>query len=154
MIVIDRADVALGGGGAFTYKKMGNGEERRRIVFLAGTRVSETVAADWMKGDGFPWQDAHYHKGLTEHYFVQAGWVMFLFENNNRPEGKRVEAGGHIFFLPEIPHTVLMGPKSVMATLLIGSPIGNPDRKDDDWWPVVASRWATIIEEIEKDLSF
>jgi hypothetical protein len=149
MEVLDRDDVVFAGGGSFTYKKMGNGEERRRVVFPAGTRVSETIAADWNPVPGmFPWQDAHYHEGLTEHYFVQHGWVGFLFETNGKLQWKKVEAGSHICFDPKVPHAVLMGPKSVMATILVGISIGNPDRKNDDWWP--AADFAGYAWELEK----
>ncbi len=148
MEVLERDDVDLAGGGNFTYKKMANGEERRRVVFPAGTRVSETAATDWDPADGeFPWQDAHYHVGLTEHYFVQYGWVGFLFEEGGKFTWRQLYEDDHICFTPKVPHAVLMGPGAVMATMLVGTPIGNPDRKNDDWWP---SQHTAGIWELEK----
>ena len=156
MEVLERDDVDLAGGGDFTYKKMANGEERRRVRFPAGTRVSETVAEDWDSVEGnFPWQDAHYHRGLTEHYFVQSGWVGFLFEKDRKLQWQKVETGGHVCFLPKVPHMVLMGPEAVMATLLIGTPVGNPDRKGDDWWPAVDfAGYAWELEKIRVEETF
>jgi mannose-6-phosphate isomerase-like protein (cupin superfamily) len=156
MEVLDRADVELPGGGRFTLKKMGNGEERRRIVSPAGTRLSETIASDWVKGDGFPWQDAHYHKGRTEHYIVQSGWVTFLFQKEHDHffiGWETLNEGASLVFPPQTPHIVLMGPRAVMTTVLTGTGIGNPERNGEDWWPFVPSPWASVIESVEVELS-
>ena len=123
-------------GGLFQYKEMENGEERRRVTFPFGARVSETSASEWNPAtDTFPWQDAHYHQGLTEHYLVQFGWAGFLFLKGDQPVWEILKDGQHIVFLPLVPHVVLMGPGSVMVTITVGEPMGNPDRKGDDWWP-------------------
>jgi hypothetical protein len=136
MKVLKRKERVFKDGIRFTYKLMENGEGRRRFVFPSGDRVSRTDASNWGLTDSkFPWQDIHYHRGLTEHYFVQRGWVVFLFEKEARLEWQKVEAGGHICFEPNVPHAVLMGPEAVMATMLVGIPVGNPNRKNDDWWP-------------------
>ena len=149
-----REDVELPYGGTFTFKEMPNGEMRRRFVSPNGTRMSETVGPDWDSTEGnFPWQDAHYHRGLTEHYFVQSGWVGFLFEKDGKLQWQRVETGGHICFPPLVAHKVLMGPQAVMATLLLGTSIGNSERKEDDWWPV-PNEYLWELEKIKIEETF
>lgn len=138
MSSLPREDVKLPHGGVFTFKQMPNGEERRRLVTPSGGRMSETVGPNWKPVSGeLPWQDNHYHCGLTEHYIVRHGWAVFLFIENKEKKWRRLEAGGHIFFEPMIPHVVLMGPEAVIATVLVGTPIGNPDRNGEDWWPTM-----------------
>lgn len=130
---------------------MENGEERRRVIFPSGVRVSETLASHWEKEDGFPWQDVHYHRGLTEHYLVQYDWVGFLFEKDTRLVWQVVQAGEHIMFSPGEPHLVLMGPGSVMVTTLLGVPVGNPDRNGEDWWSYDDYAWDVERMRIEQE---
>lgn len=156
MEVLNRADVDLAGGNRFSYKEMANGEIRNRLVFATGNRVSETVAEEWgLEGEMYPWQDAHFHRGQTEYYLLTQGWVIFLFEEKGALYHIRPSVGHMISFPPRTAHTVLLGTGAVMVTLLTGQSVGNPDRKNEDWWPAVdyaAYSWELKKAEIEETL--
>jgi hypothetical protein len=136
MSSLPREDLNFQQGGTYTFKQMPNGEERRRLVTPYGSRMIETKAPHWDPlADVFPWQDAHLHKGLTEHYIINTGWVDFLFLEGDQSAWQILSAGQHIVFPPLVPHVVLMGPDAVMVTVTQGNPVGNPDRNNEDWWP-------------------
>ena len=46
------------------------------------------------------------------------------------------ESGQTITFEPGVPHLVLPGPKSILFTVTYGDAVPNPDRGNNDWWPV------------------
>ena len=134
----DRFDVVLGDA-QVTGNHMDNDEYRLRIK-LHGTRVSLTLMPPWdLMGDS-PWQEEHFHKGLTEHYVVLVGWAVFIYADKDRTqiECKLIQAGSRpstISFGPGEPHRVLLGPGTIISTRVEGEKVPNPSRKQEDWWP-------------------
>jgi hypothetical protein len=122
---------------------MANGEERRRFVSPSGTRMSETVGSHWDLNDEFPWQEVHFHKGLSEYYLVVQGWALFISEHEKLLTTVQLEVGDTIKFDPLVAHVVLLGPGAIITTQLIGQAIGNPDKNGEDWWPVTDKDFRT-----------
>lgn len=137
MKVIERTDATLEDGGKYTWKHMENGEHRRRMVFPGGLSVSSTELAHYEVGNGrLPWQGGHFHKGKTEVYFLISGWVAFVWLSGDGAEWDVLDEPGETFtFLPDFQHNVLLGPDAHIGTAIFGEPVGNPDRKGNDWWP-------------------
>jgi hypothetical protein len=149
MSIPAREDYYLADGTLCKFKPMPNGEIRTSMTDPSGTKISITKIPFWEIGAGLPWQDAHFHKGVTEHYIVDTGWAGFLFEKGNEPCWQVVQAGGHISFSPLDGHVVLLGPGAILFTAQTGIPIGNPDRQGNDWWPV--SEYTARIFASEKE---
>ena len=144
MEVTKRVDEELPDGTLYTKKVMENGEERTRIIFPGGMSISTTVADDWSPQlKVMPWQDPHFHGGyvaeggLTEVYTQVEGWSAYIWQGENGVLARVIldKAGETINFKPRVPHRVLLGPKAAISTQVFGVPVGNPDRKNNDWWP-------------------
>ena len=150
-------------GAIYTCKKMPNGEERRRVFYKAsGLRVSETVAKSWVENDGFPWQDAHYHKGKTEEYQLLSGWYAYVCASVHE-EGFVYAADivteiySKKIFMPNEQHNILIGPGAIIGTSTWGESVGNPDRYENDWWNAedsVEVGLATEMQAVETKLYF
>ena len=132
-----RVDRELDGGAVYTKKVMPNGEVRERVKLTSGLFASETRAKKWSFGDEQPWQNAHFHKGRTEVYTLVSGWALFMYRRNGSTTKAKVlrNDGSTICFYPGEEHRVLLGPEAVIFTIVFGEPVGNPKRKNNDWWP-------------------
>ena len=105
--------------------------------FSDGPTASITTQIDWIPdSETLPWQDAHYHQGLFETYTLVRGWVYLLWIDPNVKTRCMNQRGQTITFEPGIPHLVLPGPKSMILTTTYGDSVANPDRGNNDWWPV------------------
>jgi hypothetical protein len=96
-------------------------------------------------GDNGGWQNAHYHggpqaldgRGFHEHYVVHEGWmaVAMLDPRDSRPFIMIIEVNGQISFRPGEAHNIYLPPHAVISTVKSGEPVGNPEKKGNDWWP-------------------
>lgn len=131
----DREDITLkllGEQLELTAKRMPNGELRQRVRFDDGLAVSITKAAE----NG--WQDAHHHEGLVEYYFVLEGWMfLVLHEDVDDAEYQTqwIPGGEMVEIALQTPHNVFLEEGTKILTFLLGEPVGNPERKGNDWWP-------------------
>lgn len=132
----DREDLHLSDGTHCKYKPMPDGEIRTSMTTTDGTKISITMAPQWNVCGEFPWQKAHFHKGLTETYQLVSGWMQLIWIEGcvctallSRPGYTRAFSAG-------IPHIVLLGPGTRIITTSFGIPVPNPDKKGNDWWDV------------------
>jgi mannose-6-phosphate isomerase-like protein (cupin superfamily) len=143
-------------GGLLTQKVMPNGETRTRLKFKTGLISTVTQMPEWKWEDGIPWQEAHFHKGLTERYVVLSGWMAYVLEVV--PAGytpHQVRAGELITFGSGQEHLILLSPGAVVLTTLMGNPVGNPERENQDWWPAVRSDYGRVTATFTRsDLYF
>jgi hypothetical protein len=142
-----RIDKTLEDGSVYTRKTMPNGEERTRMRFAVGPATVITRSSDWKPKDGteLPWQEAHYHAGLTEVYTLISGWAQFIWLNPNVGVSRLDTPGTTLTFQRGVPHLVLLGPGAEISTLLFGLSVPNHERGNNDWWPV-AENFFTKIE--------
>ena len=133
-----RTDITLPDESTYTRKVMPNGEERTRMRFATGPATVITRSPDWKPNDGndLPWQEAHYHEGLTEVYILMRGWAQFIWLNPKAGVSRLEVPGTTLTFQPRIPHLVLLGPGAEISTLLFGLSVPNYERNNNDWWPV------------------
>lgn len=147
MVALKRIDEQVGNV-TITQKEMPNGETRTRTKFLDGTTSSLTTMGDWPCNESLPWQEAHYHVGLIEDYLVLEGWICIVAcRLGERPIYMTYRAGTHSRIDPDIAHSVLLGPHTMLVTATHGSPVGNPEKKGNDWWP-----YPDIDTLIEQDM--
>jgi hypothetical protein len=149
--VLPRVDKVLPDGSAYTSKLMDTGELRTRIVHSDGFRTSRTRSPDWELTDvkSMPWQDSHYHVGLTEVYMLISDWAYFIWLNGEVPCSGILETPGQSkLFLPRVPHVVLLGPSTEIQTTSFGESVGNPQRDDSDWWDVTPDFYLRVWREI------
>ena len=125
-----------------TQKVMPNGEVRTRMKLPDGLSTTITHMPNWKWEDDIPWQEAHFHKGLTEDYLVLAGWVCIMVLSDNDVSYVRClhhhyvpNAKAHVRIDSGIPHCVLLGPDAVLSTVIRGVSIGNASKNGNDWWP-------------------
>lgn len=137
MEVRDRTDATLDDGSKYTWKHMENDEHRRRTVFSNGLSVSSTELAHYEVSDEkLPWQGGHHHRGKMELYFLISGWAAFVWTDVTGVHWEILrDPTDTISFLQGCDHNVLLGPNSHIGTAIFGEPIGNPERKGNDWWP-------------------
>ena len=140
------------GGVDVTKKVMPNGEKRTRIGLPGGMAISITEMVVYsLDISPLPWQNAHFHKGLTEDYLVLKGWAFFASSfSGEAPRYEMCHIGSHIRVDPERAHCVLLGPGTLLQTTVHESPIGNPEKKGNDWWPCFDFD-ARIAQEIVYD---
>jgi hypothetical protein len=133
----DRSDHDLGFA-TVTQKLMPNGEVRTRMKFPSGITMTMTEMPDWkwQEGEPAPVQEGHYHKGLTEVYYVLNGWMLYVGQVFPHINIHVVEQGETVTFHPCEPHIVLLGPEAIIQTTSHGLSEGNADKKGLDWWPV------------------
>jgi hypothetical protein len=163
MQVITREDREFGEGYVYTKKVMKNGEKRSRLKLPDGTSVSKTIAKKWSAATkNMPWQDAHFHGGrakqggLVEVYTQLSGWSVYVWKDRFTLYYQLSDQPGEeITFEPRVQHVVLLGPQAIIKTHRSGTPVGNPSRKGNDWWPATASfkqNAKGIIQDIEYTL--
>ena len=131
-----------------TRKQMQNGEVRERVTFTDGTVVSRTTAALWLLEDGIPWQEAHYHVGLTESYVLVEGWAWFITcEGLCTKRDELVRPGESITFVPTVPHVVVLGPGAKIITTQFGEPVLNTEKSNREWYPASEEILPLLKEE-------
>lgn len=114
-----------------TEKQMSNGETRVRARLHEHAVLTITTAAEG------GWQEAHFHKGLCEIYVPLEGSKMVLAVRDDRGKTSFDLCEGfrpHIV-LPKRHHNVYLPAGATIATMIVGEPVGNPDRKGNDWYP-------------------
>lgn len=141
-----RTDITLPDGSTYTRKVMPNGEERTRIRFATGHATVITRSPDWKPKAGaeLPWQEAHYHAGLTEVYTLISGWAQFIWLNPNVGVSRLDTPGTTLTFQRGVSHLVLLGPSAEISTLLFGLGVPNYERSNNDWWPAPEDFFAKI----------
>jgi len=124
---------------------MPNGERRYAVRSEDVEGYVLTVA-----GEIGGWQNAHYHGGpealagrsqvgVHEHYVVQSGWMgVAVWEKTN--EGPvctvySVKENETITFKSGESHNIYLPVGAIIHTVKTGTPIGNPEKKGNDWWP-------------------
>ena len=113
----------------FDSRKMDNGETRMRLKFPNGGGYIRTEAAEG------GWQNAHHHKGLRETFIVEHGWLALAENYHNGVRHVTVYRSGEIFTCgPGVDHNVFLPEGGVIHTIQYGKPIGNPDKKGNDWY--------------------
>lgn len=132
---VDLTAVLLGSKVGLTGKVMPNGEIRRRID-LGGITVHITTTTEG------GWQEAHFHKGRRETYTVIEGCMALASEDHNddgsRRDIKLLLPGMSVTTQLEDAHNVYLYPNTTITTVVYGEPVGNPDKKGNDWWPAAA----------------
>ncbi len=129
-----------------SFKQMENGERRYFIKSEDGADYVVTVA-----GESGGWQNAHYHggpealagrskEGVHEHYVVEQGWMavarfFFGLEEGPHLEVFVLQPNQSVSFAPGEHHNVYLPAGAVIHTIKTGHPVGNPNRKMNDWWP-------------------
>lgn len=126
------------------HKVMENGEERCSFALRDGGECIITIAA---KTGG--WQNAHYHggpnaliglsdEGLHEHYVVYSGWMAVAMWGDKAGgqllEIYTVKANDSLMFQPGVEHNIYLPAGAVIFTIKTGTPVGNPEKKGNDWW--------------------
>ena len=113
-------------GAKFKYKEMENGEQRYAVTL---------PTSEWVRTVTGPvggWQNAHYHRGLYEHYVVEAGWMAVAHFHDDAEDETRMRVW---MLQTNQAHNLYLPAGAVINTFKIGTPVGNPDRKGNDWWP-------------------
>jgi hypothetical protein len=121
---------------------MENGEKRFRFKMPDGTAYIRTEA-----GEVGAWQNAHHHKGVRETYIVQDGWMAYA-ECRNDAFYFEVCGEGRVFTSePGIDHNVFLPAGAVIHTVQHGHAVGNPEKKNNDWFPSSAEfdEWSKSI---------
>jgi hypothetical protein len=142
-----------------TFKQMSSFERRWRLRPLRFDL--ETFAMHLTKVPVSKWQEAHWHGGLLEHYWVisgKVGYVMQVSEFQDTPHfeyGVMDAADGPFSFLPGDVHNILPGLGAEFVTIqqYRGTILPNPDRKGEDWWPADEAFNASVqsfMAEVEK----
>jgi hypothetical protein len=149
---MDQASVLLAfqnAGLELKHKVMSNGEHRYSVNLPDGSSFILTVA-----GDEGAWQDAHRHrgKGFLEVYTVIKGWIAGAFvpgaSESSQPQLRRWVKGESFSFCNE-PHNIYLPAGAIIHTTKVaGRPVGNPERKNTDWWPdYVLDKWSKAFSE-------
>jgi mannose-6-phosphate isomerase-like protein (cupin superfamily) len=129
-------------------KDMNGGELRTRL-----SSCGHDVTITQLSEDSEPkWQEAHFHKGISETYFVAAGKILMVFEKNGRKRHMVMKEGDVITFYPHEPHTLQLFPGVVFHTMKSGTSIGNPDRNGNDWFP--APEFEAWVDDARREEKF
>ena len=111
---------------------MDNLERRFRLRAPDGSAYIRTEVNDDQPGG---WQNAHHHKGVRETYIVQKGWIVAVEAHLLRTV-VHVYWPGNIFTAePGVDHNVYMPRGAVIHTVQHGTPVGNPEKNGNDWYP-------------------
>ena len=104
--------------------------QRSKVPGMHTKRTRITMAKMWEDPTSPPWQNPHYHKGLTEGYIVTKGWMIAVWQN---PTGSYDDLiltdvndpnfDSIIVFQPERAHNVLLGPGAEIVVWQSGQPI-------------------------------
>jgi len=134
-------------GAKFKYKEMENGEKRYSLSLPDGSEWVQTVA-----GPVGGWQNAHLHRGIHEHYIVVTGWMAIARFCHDGEDGLHLEVfvlrpNQSVTFEPGEAHNIYLPTGAVIHTIKTGVPVGNSDRKMNDWWP------ESLLDADSKELS-
>jgi hypothetical protein len=111
-------------------RRMDNGELQFRLRAPDGAAYIRTEA-----GVESAWQNAHAHKGIRETYIVERGWLVAA-EAHQQHKTVRLYLPGAIFTSePGVDHNVFLPRGAVIHTVQHGTPVGNPERNGNDWFP-------------------
>ena len=94
----------------WSFKEMPNGETRISARSPDGTRRITTIASG--KGG---WQVGHFHKGMSEEYTVQKGFMVlaYLCPFKKRETWRPVLIGEKVLIPPPEPHNVWLSPGGI-----------------------------------------
>lgn len=107
------------------HDRMDNGELRFRLNCSAdGSSYCRTVAPE-----SGAWQNSHYHKGVSELYVVQSGWIAYAELNEGKFKLELLRPGESVTFRPLVHHNLYLSPGSVIHTIKYGIAYEN------DWFP-------------------
>lgn len=137
-------------------KTMPNGEKRFAVALSSGEELMIVITVAGPEG---AWQQAHYHggqaalagrsrAGITEHYKVWSGWMAAAVPGKGgdlSPEVTLLSEGDQVSFSPGECHNIYLPAGAVIVTLKVGTPVGNPHRKEADWWPAPQLDQATQL---------
>ncbi|MEN1985554.1 cupin domain-containing protein [Paenibacillus hubeiensis] len=100
------------------YEQMANGEKKYKMLGDDGSYYCRTAASS----EG-AWQNSHVHHQVTEHYFVQSGWIAYAAcaEKDQAASVSILKAGDHVIVPPGVQHNVYMAPHSVIHTIKFGA---------------------------------
>jgi len=113
------------------FEDMPNGETRFRLIWKNdGTAYIKTKTKEDTEG----WQNAHYHRGLSETYEVQEGSIIFVEFRNQEITYRKYNSGETFTTEKMIPHNVYMMKDSVIHTIKHGLSVPHPDKNGADWW--------------------
>ena len=109
-----------------------NEEARFRLNSDDGTAYVRTETKDEAEG----WQNAHYHRGLSETYIVQKGEILFVEFKNNEIFCQIYKQGEMFTIAKNVPHNVYMMKKSIIHTIKHSEPVFHPKKLEEkaDWW--------------------
>jgi hypothetical protein len=126
--------------------KMVGGDLQLRYKLPTGGKVSISQA----RKEGNADSRGHYHKGLTEVYTVHEGWLKLLLGDLAGLKVITLEPAINCSFTVNngIPHGIIKGPGTVFVTQTIGTPQGNKDRKNNDWYLASESFNALMLEYV------
>jgi hypothetical protein len=109
------------------HQLMDNGEKRFRLIGSDGTSYIRTEASN--EGG---WQNSHFHKGLTEFYVVQNGWLVYAeLSVEGKLSLRSMKRGDSIMVHPFIHHNLYMSPYTVTHVVKYRS----DDVIQTDWFP-------------------
>jgi len=119
------------------------GEQRYSVEMSDGSKWILTVA-----GKNGGWQNAHFHKGLWETYVIQSGFIAFAEDTGQNMSVDYHCIGDVVSSVVNKAHNVWMSPGAVIHTVKAGEPVGNPDKKGNDWWPAPAlDAWSKSLAD-------
>ncbi|MEN0642443.1 GNAT family protein [Alkalicoccobacillus gibsonii] len=117
-------DEAKSFGVATNHERMINGEHRFRLNHVDGSSYCRTEATD------AGWQNSHYHKGVTEWYVVQSGWIAYAEQTSSKESHLTIlEEGEGITVRPMVPHNIFMSENSVIHTVK-----ATKEKHKNDWF--------------------
>jgi|GEM_PF-3201767 len=117
-------------------KVMKWGETRLRFKGASGDKLVHTIAIP----TPYVQDGAHSYKGLVARYVLLRGWIAMLHAApggaHMLPEIDILSTRGETFEVqPCTQHTVMTGPNAQFLTFIEGTPVPNPDKNGNDWWP-------------------
>lgn len=98
------------------HETMGNGERRFRLLHEDGSSYCRTESTQGA------WQNSHFHKGITELYVVQKGWIAFAeLTTEDKVQIRILNQGKDVKVKPFLAHNIYMSADSVIHTIKYGS---------------------------------
>jgi oxalate decarboxylase/phosphoglucose isomerase-like protein (cupin superfamily) len=130
----------------FSSKLMTNGEYRHKLTH----RYDESAYIRTESGEQGAWQNSHYHKGVRETYIVQSGWMAFAVVGISGKYHVDIYRPSELITSSLLQHhNVYLPAGAVIHTVKHGSPVGNPDKKWNDWYPAHSDfdTWTKGLDE-------
>jgi hypothetical protein len=132
----------------FAAKEMPGGAMRYRLTL--GTKATFHLTEGGRGG----WEEAHFHKGLYEHYVVMKGKIIVAIEDaladESRISLRPYHEGEAVTVKPNCVHNVFLCPFSIIAVTKWGEPIGNPAKQGKDWWEA-DSRFSNYTQRLTQE---